>query len=266
MCIYSSQEVDLIADLAGYIPIEFRFEPVIPERLLDSRVGTGVAAGRVPAGGTVELQVSGIGVARVPDEVAAVALNVTVDQAAGAGFVTAWPCGGPRPLASNLNFVAGSTIANMVVATVGDGGKVCLFASNEVDLVADISGFMETEARFVSYVPERVLDTRIGVGGRTGPLVPMETVVLALPADTFGDSLGGSVVLNVTVDQASGPGYVTVWPCGPERPLASNVNYVAGATVPNLVIVGVGADGTVCMAGRADVGGHAGIGCGVRAR
>src|ERR1700692_4901979 len=56
-----------------------------------------------------------------------------------------------------------------------------------------------------------------------------------------------AVVLNVTVTEALGPGFVTVYPCGSERPTASNLNYVVGSTMPNAVIAKVGANGQVCL-------------------
>jgi hypothetical protein len=56
-----------------------------------------------------------------------------------------------------------------------------------------------------------------------------------------------AVVLNVTVTSAEADGYVTVWPCGSNRPATSNLNFVRGQTVPNLAIVGLGAGGTVCL-------------------
>ena len=56
--------------------------------------------------------------------VGAVVLNVTVAEAVSSGFVTVCPWGEARPLASKLNFVAGQTVANSVVAKVGAGGMV----------------------------------------------------------------------------------------------------------------------------------------------
>ena len=57
-----------------------------------------------------------------------------------------------------------------------------------------------------------------------------------------------AVVLNVTVTEARGPGFVTVYPCGEARPTASNLNVDhAGQTVPNLVVSRVGVDGKVCI-------------------
>jgi hypothetical protein len=40
---------------------------------------------------------------------------------------------------------------------------------------------------------------------------------------------------------------VTVWPCGAPQPLASNLNLRQGGTRPNLVVVGVGANGRICL-------------------
>jgi hypothetical protein len=49
----------------------------------------------------------------------------------------------------------------------------------------------------------------------------------------------------VTATRATGPGYITVWPDG-TQPTSSNLNIeYADQTVPNLVIVPVGADGAI---------------------
>src|SRR5262245_48366933 len=45
----------------------------------------------------------------------------------------------------------------------------------------------------------------------------------------------GAVSLNVTLTESAAAGFVSVYPCG-TRPLASNLNYSAGQTVPNAVI------------------------------
>jgi hypothetical protein len=41
-----------------------------------------------------------------------------------------------------LNFVAGQTVPNAVVAKVGVGGKVCVFAEVPFDLIVDVNGFV----------------------------------------------------------------------------------------------------------------------------
>jgi len=54
-------------------------------------------------------------------------------------------------------------------------------------------------------------------------------------------------VLTVTVTEPGAAGFVSVFPCGVSQPLASSLNFVAGATVANSVVSGVGVGGRVCV-------------------
>ena len=230
---------------------------LVPARLLDTRAGgttddgIGQGAGLQGAGATVEVQVTGR--AGVPAGAQAAVLNVTVTDARDAGFVTVWPCGSNRPNASSLNFVAGSTVPNGVIAKIGTGGKVCLYVSNPTHLLVDVAGYFAASAPYVPLLPARVLDTRSGGatvdhqgegGGLPAPGSVTEVQITGragVPADA------AAVVLNVTVTQAQGAGFVTVFPCGAGRPNASNLNYVTGSTVPNNVIAKIGTGGKVCL-------------------
>ncbi|MFE7960764.1 hypothetical protein, partial [Streptomyces sp. NPDC057413] len=85
------------------------YVPVTPTRLMDTRSGIGVAAGKVGPGGTVTLQVTGR--EGIPATgVSAVVLNVTATGPTASSFVSVHPNGTPRTSASNLNFTAGRTI------------------------------------------------------------------------------------------------------------------------------------------------------------
>ncbi|MBW3546660.1 MAG: hypothetical protein KY452_00785 [Actinobacteria bacterium] len=119
------------------------FVPVPPERLLDTRADAqiGYTGAKPAAGSVVELQVTGAGDTNVPTDAAAVVLNVTGVSATNNGFVTVWPCGTDRPLASNLNLTTGAILPNLVISKVGAGGKVCLFTSGGTHLLADVSGY-----------------------------------------------------------------------------------------------------------------------------
>ena len=44
-------------------------------------------------------------------------------------------------MASNVNFVAGATVANSVVSGVGVGGAVCVFTPVATNLVVDVNGY-----------------------------------------------------------------------------------------------------------------------------
>ncbi|MEU2632824.1 hypothetical protein, partial [Kitasatospora sp. NPDC007106] len=48
-----------------------------------------------------------------------------------------------------------------------------------------------------------------------------------------------AVTLNVTVTEPGGPGFLTVYPNGTVRPNASNLNWAAGQTIANQVVVPV---------------------------
>lgn len=229
---------------------------VKPARLADTRPGYATVDGLFAGGGlreqgsTLELAVAGRG--GVALDAAAVALNVTVAEPLRAGFVTVFPCGEDRPLASNLNFTAGAVVANAVIAKIGAGGKVCLFVSHDTQLIVDVSGYFSHTSSFQSINPARVLDTRPGYstidglqqgeGIRTRATVTTLQITnrVTVPTDA------SSVVLNVTVTEAQGPGFITVYPCGSDMPTASNLNYLAGSTVANLVVTKVGG-GTVCI-------------------
>lgn len=109
--------VQLIVDVTGYTvagdPVTAgALATLLPARIADSRSGLQVP-GAIPAGGTVELQVAGIG--DIPaDGVAAVVGTVTVVNPQASGFLSVWQSGSARPGTSNLNFAAGQIIANTV--------------------------------------------------------------------------------------------------------------------------------------------------------
>jgi len=182
-----------------------------------------------------------------------VVLNVTVTNPTDSSYLTVWPTGSPRPTASNVNFVAGQTVPNLVVAEVGRGGTVNIFNfSGNVDVVADIAGYFPDTDDFVPVVPARVLETRRGfktvdgVAQRGVPLSPVDTLNVPMLGRGGVPTRGvDSVVLNVTVTNVPDASYLTVWPTGSPRPTASNLNMVAGDTVPNLVVAKLGTGGSV---------------------
>ena len=89
--------------------------PVAPARICDTRAmgtPTPCASKTLAAGGTLKVQVTGNG--GVPAGATAVVANVTATGATAQSFLTAYPDGTTRPLASNLNFSAGQTVPNLV--------------------------------------------------------------------------------------------------------------------------------------------------------
>ena len=105
-----------------------------------------------------------------------------------------------------------------------------------------------TPGAFVSLAPVRVLDTRVGNGAPKAAVGAGQTLDLqvtgrgGVPASDVG-----AVVVNVTVTQPTKGGFVTVYPSGAGLPTVSNLNFGAGQTVPNLVVVKVGAGGKIAF-------------------
>jgi len=260
VCLFvGANAVNLIADVGGFFPSASGYQPLTPARVLDTRAGQSTAdgqalgAGPVNAGATLTLKVAGRG--GVPADGGAAVLNVTATGAAGSGFVTVYPCDSPQPLASSLNFRSSTSVANTVVTNLSATGTVCLFVggSGPVDLVTDVVGVFPAGSGYHGLTPARVLDTRPGestVDGKqlgAGASAPGSTLALPVAGRGGVPATATSVVLNVTVDGASGSGFVTVHPCDGPLPLASNLNFVAGASAANGSVVPLAADGTVCL-------------------
>ena len=134
---------DYIVDVAGWYggtTASKLFTPAgQPSRLLDSRVGTGLL-GAWSANQKRDLTVVG---GAVPGDATAVVMNVTVTNPTAAGFATVFPADVSRPdPASNLNFVPGQTVPNLVMVRVPGNGKVSFYNSaGSTDMLADVVGW-----------------------------------------------------------------------------------------------------------------------------
>lgn len=215
---------------ATYVPLD-------PSRVLDTRYGTGGYLGKVGPGGVVD-----VALADAPAGAVAAVLTVTATGATATTNVRVYPTpasGSAVPTVSNLNVVAGVTVANSVTTKLGSGATVRLRnEAGAVHLLADLAGFYvvgSSGSGFVSAAPRRVLDTR-----ETG--TPLQGGV-PRTLDTQVPAGATAAVLNVTVVTPSQTTFATVYP-GPTRPVASNLNPVRGVTVAGLVTVKVSA-GTV---------------------
>ncbi|MFG2981507.1 PKD domain-containing protein [Streptomyces sp. NPDC048258] len=223
------------------------FTPYSPTRLLDTRNGTGAARGKIAPYTSAKVKISGNGA--IPAGVTAAVLNLTVTNATSGGHVTAFPAGAERPITSNVNFAPGQTVPNLAVVPVSQDGYVELYNGGweSIDLIADISGYFTkaSSSGYTPMTPTRFADTREGLGTARGQVAGQSS---------FGLQIGGSrgvpagvtaVALNVTVTNPREAGHLTAYPSGQQAPSASNLNFTAGQTVANSVIVPVGADGRI---------------------
>src|SRR5450631_3961076 len=220
----ASAQIPAVA-AAGTVAVSTQggFTSVAPFRLLDTRIAVppakvGVA---VPAHGTVRLLVGGRGGVPGPGLTSAVVLNVTATAPTAGGFVTVYQDGDGKtlPTASNLNFVKGQIVPNLVVAPVGSNGKVALYngSTGTVHLIVDVSGYYlagvpTVAGAFGSLAPFRLLDTRIAVPpAKVGVAVPAHGTVRLLVGgrgSVPGPGLTSAVVLNVTATAPTAGGFV----------------------------------------------------------
>jgi hypothetical protein len=260
VCFYSSSEADLIVDIAGWFEGS-AYTGATPTRLADTRDGTGGQLGQLDPSNPLVVQATGISATTaagsatsIPSTASTVALNLTVVDPTAPGFITAYPCDGPRPLASNVNYVAGQVVANGVIAPVSASGKVCLYSSVATDIIVDLAGWFPGDA-FTGATPKRFVDTRDGTGAPVAKLTSSDQLSVALQLalitvngnDAQIPLSATAVALNVTVVNPEAAGFVTVWPCSAARPNASNLNFAAGQTVANNVVAPIGDQGNVCF-------------------
>jgi hypothetical protein len=240
LCIYADKTTDLVVDVFGsFGPNGTLLHPLAPDRFLDTRNGQARNArvGRIgPA--TFSLPVRGLG--PVPAGAQAVMVNVTATEAVADGFLTVHACGSVPPV-SNLNFKANQNVANLAVVALDGSGSLCVTPSVGAHVLVDVVGWLGAGAgglRVQAQTPQRLMDTRTGLGGVAGPL-PNGGI-----AQTDAGA-NGSLATITAVDERA-PGYLTAYPC-PARPVASNLNYIANDNVPNLAVVSPGAGGKACI-------------------
>ncbi|MEX2626349.1 MAG: choice-of-anchor L domain-containing protein [Ilumatobacteraceae bacterium] len=239
--VFAEQASDVVVDVFGWFDntvAENGFTPTVPNRVVDTRSTPGKPA----AGEIVTFQVTGGG---VPEGVDSVALNLTINDADAAGWAAAFAAGDDVPATSNVNVLAGETRPNVVFAPVSDDGRVSVYLNVGAHVIADVLGSYNTESDaelFKPVRPRRVWDTRQNeILAAGGELTLKITDIVGVP------STATAVVLNVTAAAPEAPGFLTIYPADVSRPEASNLNYVTGQVVPNVVISGVSPAGEITI-------------------
>jgi len=238
VCFSSLVTTHLVVDVSGWYAADSTgspYAPVDPVRVLDTR-----PTGPLPASQELRLHLSDL-----PADATAAVLNLTVTDPTAAGYVRAYPCGDEQEV-SNVNYVAGQTVANLAAVKVAVGTDVCFRSYAPTQLVVDLAGWYGpgATAGFVPADPQRLFDTRSTPG--FAPLTPGRE--LAVPMTVGAVPAGATaVVVNVTATNTAADGYIGVYPCG-TAPLVSNVNYRAGqVAAANLAVVKLPADGRLCF-------------------
>jgi hypothetical protein len=140
----------VIIDVVGYLTGNSVVVPVSPERVVETRVASGIIgpiAGRLAADRVYGVDVG----ASVPSNATAVVLNVTAVQPPTVGHLRVYPdVSGSGltspPLASTLNYIPGRDIPNTVVVSLPASGVVQFYSSAApTDLVVDLVGYVVSD-------------------------------------------------------------------------------------------------------------------------
>ena len=135
---------DLAADLV--------FTPLPPCRMFDTRsVGGQIASGSTrsfdtyPFGSNTTFTYQGgsaAGNCGVSPDAAAVVINIAAPLPSVGGFLTVFPYGTIRPMASNLDYFAGELKNNEIIATSGNGlFDISVYAHGQTHVAADVVGY-----------------------------------------------------------------------------------------------------------------------------
>ncbi|HWL42391.1 MAG TPA: hypothetical protein VNQ73_05565 [Ilumatobacter sp.] len=194
-----------------------------------------------PAGTTLVVPVAGVhGVAA---DASAVAVNLTATNAAAPGYLRAYPCGDTAPATSSVNYFDAAPVANFAVVGVGEGGAICIFTLAESDVIVDVQGWFRGAGYSSLASPRRLLDTRQS----SGPVGPRSVTRVPVAGQRGVAGNAAAVAVNLTVTEPAANGYVTAYPCGEATPETSSVNFLAGQTVANFAVVGVGEGSSICL-------------------
>ncbi|HVC41990.1 MAG TPA: alkaline phosphatase family protein [Candidatus Saccharimonadales bacterium] len=273
---------DVIVDIQGYFappgapPVAGAYHAMRPLRICDTRAQqrtecAGAVNNPIPANTWRDVVLSGLPPGAtgpsIPSDgsAAAAVFNLTGTQGTASTYLSVEPpdartglCATAAPAVSNINLAAGTSLPNRVVAALGPHQDVCVYNSRgSINVIIDVDGWFgngnetSTGALFYSLPPTRICDTRAGSatecqgqGLHTGTIELVQVAgVMVLPT-AGGSPPPVAMVANLTGVGASASTYLTLFPSDVKsRPLASDLNPVAGATIANLAIVGLAATG-----------------------
>jgi hypothetical protein len=245
----------LILDVAGYVVPGSGVTMQSAQRLLDTRQAAQQVTGPVAPNVVNTVQVTGN--AGVPAGATAVVANVTVVGPTAEGHLRAWAAGTAVPNTSVVNYAPGQTKANGQIIALSPSGGLSFesftgtgTATNPVQVIIDVVGYVAAGSQFTATAPTRIVETRASagiVGPIPGALVPNTVYPVTLTDTTLVPADATAVVLNVTAVGPTEFGNLRVYPdtngLGTTTPpLASNLNYIPGRAIPNMVIVQIPPD------------------------
>jgi hypothetical protein len=236
-----------------------------PNRLVDSRPTgpqTGLSANlsnNSPVSFVVTDRNPGNSALNIPANAVAVTGNLTVTDQTHLGYLSLTPSKPSGvPSTSTLNLPTGDNRANAVTVPLGSNGtEGILWLTYEgapgatTDVVFDVTGYFIPDTSGATYHAlgsKRVLDTRSGIGGLSGPFTNHTARTFQVTGGSSGvPSNAIAVTGNLTVTGQTGSGYLFIGPVATNNPTSSTLNFPLGDDRANAVTVQLGAGGTLSI-------------------
>lgn len=228
-----------------------RYYSITPTRILDTRNSGGAIANEATRIVDLTRALGG--------SASAVVINLTVTNPTWGGYLTAYPAGTAKPVASSLNFDKGQTRANSVTVAVGQGtlqNRLAISAAvannGRAHVIVDVLGWYGKGggAAGSTYLPlaspVRLFDTRGSIGGLTTSYPKNIGIVTLDYGSAAMNKTITAAVMNITVTNPRGLGNLTLWNGYGAPPLVSTLNFVPGQTVANLAVVPVRCSDSSC--------------------
>jgi hypothetical protein len=208
------------------------------------------ATGPVPAGTTFDVQITGVD--NIPATATAVAINLTAFGQSGGGFIEAYQKGSAQPMLTSMSY-GNTDIASMSAdVTLSTDGQISLYnINNYTNIIGDISGYYITATtgqKYHAVNPTRLVDTRSGIGGTTGPLAANGTYTLTgATTAQITTATTPTLVAMLTATGQTSPGNIIAYPYGTTQPATSNLNWSGTLNIANLALTPEATNGQITL-------------------
>jgi serine protease inhibitor ecotin len=228
------------------------YHPLSPTRILDTRNGIGLS-GAFSSHVARTFGVAGQG--GVPINATAVTGNLTVTQQTSLGYLYIGPNAMNNPTSSTLNFPLGDDRADGVTVALGDEGTLSVTyvaptSGSTTHVVFDVTGYFAPEltgAKYVPLAPARILDSRDGTGGLSGPFSSHVARTFGITGHGGVPAGATAVTGNLTVTGQSSLGYLYMGPNAMNNPTSSTLNFPLNDDRANAVTVALDGSGQLSI-------------------
>ncbi|UMP05218.1 hypothetical protein [Amycolatopsis sp. EV170708-02-1] len=214
----------LVVSIMGYYTTApgSRYTPTSAERLPIASIGHNA---------TTRIALTG----KVPATATAITFSLTLSQPTVATYVTASPAATPRPTMSSVAAYPGGQGSNLITVKIGANRSIDLYnLAGTVQVEANLIGFYATDygALFTPVAPERVLDSRTGLGvfdGQARKIGPKSDLSYRVQRSIPSNAL--ALALNLTGYSATANTAITAWENRSTSEPPPSVHVVPGQTI-----------------------------------